>query len=178
MFLVCPMLTLFLDCPLFISPSISCSIHYWNSDFNLTTRSPWCSISLVGRIPLQKKSWEEPYDTKCLCDKWPRIYSICRNHNSVLSSFMINTTGVSSGASTDYPSRATEPTHCISWVHVARSLVLCVVFYGFVFDICFSFGHLIVYPSIYGIRLPLWYLYTFWATTWNGRQQMEIYLVF
>jgi hypothetical protein len=45
---------------------------------------------------------------------WPRIYSTCRKHFPVLFSFMtyhrvsnyINTTGVSSGAGTAYPSEA------------------------------------------------------------------------
>jgi len=52
--------------------------------------------------------------TEYLCQKWPRICSVCRNHNSVLSSFMnyhrfcnkSNTTGATSGTATAYPSEA------------------------------------------------------------------------
>ena len=56
-----------------------------------------------------------------LCHKLPRIYSVCRNHNPVLSLFMTyhrvynmsNTTCATSGAGTVYPSRASEFTTCL-----------------------------------------------------------------
>ena len=56
-----------------------------------------------------------------LCHKLPRIYSVCRNHNPVLSLFMTyhrvynmsNTTCATSGAGTVYPSRAPEFTTCL-----------------------------------------------------------------
>ena len=49
---------------------------------------------------------------KYLCHKWPRILSVCHNHNPVLSSFITyhrvrnksNTTGPTCGAGTTYPS--------------------------------------------------------------------------
>jgi hypothetical protein len=51
-----------------------------------------------------------------LCHKWPRIYSVCRNNQPVLSSFMTyhwvfnnsNTTGATNGTGTTYPSGAHE----------------------------------------------------------------------
>jgi hypothetical protein len=69
---------------------------------------------------------------KYRCHKWPRIYSTCRKHFSVLSSFMtyhrVNTTGVTSGAATANPSGEPEFTPVFSSVHVTRLLVLCVCF--------------------------------------------------
>ena len=75
--------------------------------------------------------------TEYLCHKWPRIRSVCLNHNPVLSSFMtyqwacnhINSTDVTSGAGT-----ATLPEHLSSppvfiVVLVARSLVFYAVFW-------------------------------------------------
>jgi len=59
--------------------------------------------------------------TKYLCQKLPRICSICRNYNSVLSSFMTyhrvcnksNTTGVKCGGETANPSGILEFTPCV-----------------------------------------------------------------
>jgi hypothetical protein len=74
-----------------------------------------------------------------------------------------NTTGVTSGAGTAYPSGAPEFTPVFSGIRVARSLVLCVVFGITLFAILsfLIFGHCDVCPSIYGYRLPFWYLQTF-----------------
>ena len=60
-----------------------------------------------------------------------------------------------------YPSRASEFTPGFSGVRITWSLVLCVCFV----DRClsfspFSFGHCVFCSSIYGFRLPLWYLQT------------------
>ena len=73
-----------------------------------------------------------------MCHKWPRIHvcSVCRNHNAVFSSFITyhrvcnksSTTGATCGAETAYHSGAPEFTPGFSWVHVARSLVFCVVY--------------------------------------------------
>ena len=54
--------------------------------------------------------------TEYLCHKWPRICSVCRNHNSVLSWFMTyhkvchksTTMGATFRAATAYPSAAPE----------------------------------------------------------------------
>ena len=91
-----------------------------------------------------------------LCHKRPRICSSCRNHFPALFSYVsyhlvciyINTTGVTSGAGTAYPSGAHEFTPGFSGVRVTRALVLCVCFV----DCClsfntFSFGHFIVCSS-------------------------------
>ena len=103
-----------------------------------------------------------------LCHKWARICSTCRKHFPVLSSFMtyhrvcnyINTTGVTSGAGTAYPSGVPEFTPGFSGVRVTRSLVLYVCFVDRCLSFCsFSFGHCVVCSSsIYGFWLPLWYL--------------------
>ena len=58
-----------------------------------------------------------------MCHKWTRISSTCRKHIQVLSSFItyhrvctyINTTGVTNGAGTAYPSRAPELTPGFQW---------------------------------------------------------------
>jgi len=76
--------------------------------------------------------------TKYLCHKWPRICSVCRNHNPVDSSFMtffdnrvcnkcykMDTT---CGAGTAYPSGALEFIPGFSGIRVARSLVFCEMF--------------------------------------------------
>jgi hypothetical protein len=47
------------------------------------------------------------------------------------------------------------------YVHFTRSLVLYVCFVDRCLDFCtFPFGHRVVCSSIYGFRLPLWYLQT------------------
>jgi len=49
----------------------------------------------------------------------------------------------------------------LSGVRVTRSLVWCVCFVDRCLSFCpFSFGHCIVFPTIYGFWLPLWYLQT------------------
>ena len=93
-----------------------------------------------------------------------RIYSVCRNHNPVLSSIMTfqrvcnktNTTCDKCGAGITYPSEALEPTPGFSGVCVSRSFDRLV-------DDCLTFVcHCIVCPcSIYCSRLPLWYLQIF-----------------
>jgi len=49
-----------------------------------------------------------------------------------------------------------------SWVHVTRSLALCVCFVSRCLSFCpVSFDHCVVCPSsIYGFWLPLWYMQT------------------
>ena len=66
---------------------------------------------------------------------------------------------VFSGARTAQPSRTPE---VFCGVRVIRSLVLCVCFVDRCLSFCpFSFGHFVVCPSsIYGFRLPFWYLQT------------------
>ena len=69
-------------------------------------------------------------------------------------------TGVTNGAGTTLHSGAPEFTPCFSGVHVARSLVFCVVFCRSFFFCCFcpfSFGHCVCPSSIYGslLRSPL-----------------------
>ena len=89
----------------------------------------------------------------------------CRNHNPVLSLFMIYhwvcnkiyTTDVTCGAGTAYPSGAPAFTPSFSY-----SIFCC--FINFFVDRClsfcvFSFGNCVVFPcSIYGVWLPLKYL--------------------
>ena len=67
--------------------------------------------------------------------KWPRICSVCRNHNPVLSSLRTyhkfcnksNTTGGTCWAGTAYPSRRPEFAPVFTGVRVARSVVFCVM---------------------------------------------------
>ena len=55
----------------------------------------------------------------------------------------------------------TLPVYPVSGVCVTRSLVLCVPFVDRCLSFCiFSFGHCVVWSSIYGFWLPLWYLQT------------------
>jgi hypothetical protein len=91
---------------------------------------------------------------ECQCHKWPRIYSTCRKHFPVLSSFMTY-------------HRATRLTRrvplveqeLLSGVRYIRFLVLCVCLEGSCLCFCpFSFGHCVVCSSsIYGFWLLLWY---------------------
>ena len=68
-------------------------------------------------------------DTEYQCHKWPRICSICRNRNPVLSTFMTyhrvckksNTTGATYGAGTVNPSWATEFNPGVSGFRVLQS---------------------------------------------------------
>ena len=96
-----------------------------------------------------------------LCQRWPRICSICRKHFPVLSSFMIyhrvcNTTGVTRGAETNYPSGAPEFTPCFSGVRVTRSLVWCVCFADHCLFFCsFFFGQCVVLLQFTDSDYPL-----------------------
>jgi hypothetical protein len=67
------------------------------------------------------------------------------------------------GARTAYPTEALEFTPVLSEVYVARSVVLCFMFFvNHLLSICpFSFDHCIVGPLIYCFWLPLRYLQTF-----------------
>ena len=76
-----------------------------------------------------------------LWHKWPRICSTCRKHFPVLFSFMTyhracnesNTTSVTSGAWTAYPSENLSPPPGFSGVRVIRFLVLYVMFWRSLF---------------------------------------------
>ena len=60
----------------------------------------------------------------------------------------VNTTGVTSGSRTAYPSGAPEFTPCFSEVRVNRSLVVRVCFVNRCLPFCtFSFGHFVVCSS-------------------------------
>ena len=71
-------------------------------------------------------------------------------YQMVLVPFIINTMGVISGAGTANSSKFIAS----FWVHVARYLVFCVVFYKLLF-VLLSF-----FLLTYSIWLPLWYLQT------------------
>ena len=126
--------------------------------------------------------------TEYLYHKWPRICSTCRKHSwSFPHSWLI--TGFVTGATPQVPlvyqELLTLPEHLcsplvFSGVHVAQSLVFCVVFcrslfvfsgvrvaQSLVFCVVFcrllfvllSFHHCFVCPSsIYRFSSPLWYL--------------------
>jgi len=108
-----------------------------------------------------------------LCYKEPQICSTRHNHNPVLCSFMTyhrvcnkiksNARDATCGAGTAYPSgTADQFILFLCGIHVARSLVFCVLFCRSLFVLLsFYIGHFIVCPSIYGFWLPLWYLQTF-----------------
>jgi hypothetical protein len=74
--------------------------------------------------------------TEYLCHRWLHICSVCRNNNPVPSSFITynqvckksNTANAKCGAKAAYPSEASKFTPGICGIHVARSLVFCVVF--------------------------------------------------
>jgi len=57
--------------------------------------------------------------------------------NVIITKTKVNAMGATSGAGTAYPSGAPEITPGFQWVRVARSLVLCVIF--FVWPLCYLF---------------------------------------
>ena len=77
------------------------------------------------------------------------LWSVCRIHNPVLSSFMTyhricnksNTTDATSGAGTVHSSGAPNFTPGFSGVHVAHSLVFCVLFCRLLFIFLSFFCH-------------------------------------
>jgi hypothetical protein len=77
------------------------------------------------------------YYNQGLCDKWPRMCFVCRNHNQKLSSFMAyhqilnrsNTTGATSETGTTYPCGTPDFIPIFSGFRFSRSLVFCVAFY-------------------------------------------------
>ena len=114
-----------------------------------------------------------------ICHKWPRICSVCRHHNTVLSSFMTyhrvcnksNTTHVNNGTGPFYPSGAPKFIPVFNGVRVAQSCFVDHCMFFFFWSLyCLSLdlrllitplvscGHCIVCPSIYDFWLPLWYL--------------------
>ena len=76
-----------------------------------------------------------------------------------------NTTGTTNGVETADPSGAREFTPVFGGIHIAQSLVLCVVFCISLFVILsFCFRHWIVCPSsMFGFWLYLWYLQTLYV---------------
>jgi hypothetical protein len=89
--------------------------------------------------------------TEYICHKWPRICSVCRNHNPVLSSFLTYQCIRVSEMEQELP---TPPEPMISPLFFV-GLVFCVVFCSSLFVLI---GHCIVCPSIYGFWVTLWYL--------------------
>ena len=87
--------------------------------------------------------------------------TVCRCHNPVLSSLMAyrqvcmksNTTGVTSEARPAYNSGTSEFTLVISGVHVAQSLVFCVVFCESLFDISSFFFWPLYCLSFFDLQL-------------------------
>jgi hypothetical protein len=71
-----------------------------------------------------------------LCHNWPRIRSVCRNINPVISSFLTyhrvcdksSTTGATRGTGTAFPSSEHGLTPFLSGIHVAWSLVFSAMF--------------------------------------------------
>ena len=93
--------------------------------------------------------------------QWPRICSVCHNHNPILPAFMTyhwvckksNTTGATCGAGIAYPSGAPEFTPYISGVRIARSLIFCVVFYRSLFVYLWFFYWSLYCTSVLDLRL-------------------------
>jgi chemotaxis signal transduction protein len=97
-----------------------------------------------------------------LCHKSPRLCSICRNHNPVLSSFMTYHRVCNQNTTADTilvkHELFTIPEHLRSLPALAGS---CIVLYIIVFWFHrLSFDHCVVCPSlIYAVWLPHWYLW-------------------
>jgi hypothetical protein len=102
-----------------------------NTEYTISER-----FSSIGSEDTNAKQTQEYTVTECLFKKWPWIYSVCRNHNSVLSLFKTyhrfcnksSTTDTTCGEGTGCPSGAPEFTSGFSGVCVARSLFFCVMF--------------------------------------------------
>ena len=96
--------------------------------------------------------------TEYPCHKRPRICSVCRNHNPVLSSIITyhlvcnknKTTGVTTGKGTVYPSGAPEFTPGFKWGSCCS-----------IADHCLCFCLFSLYCMSFDIRLllPVWYLH-------------------
>jgi hypothetical protein len=87
-----------------------------------------------------------------LCYKWPRISLICRNYNSVLSSFMTyhwfcNTMGATRGAETAYSSRTNEFTSDLSFYCLLSVLWILVCLFVHLAVVCLSIYGILITPS-------------------------------
>jgi hypothetical protein len=91
---------------------------------NNSEKNPWISIVGFSLEYGMVKSTNNDEHT-LLCHTWPRICSVCRNHNQVISSCMTyhrvcnksNTTGSTCGAGTVYLSGAPEsPQSLKDWI--------------------------------------------------------------
>jgi hypothetical protein len=116
-----------------------------------------------------------------MCNKWPRICSTFRKHFPVLSLFMtchricnyINTTGVTNGTGTAYPSGAPEFIPGFSGVRVTQSLVLCTCIFCRSLFVLLSFFFLAIVLSVllrftdsdYPFGIFKLFLYS-WITFW------------
>jgi hypothetical protein len=110
--------------------------------------------------------------TEYLCQKWPSICSVCRNHKPDLSSFMryhlVCYKSIVSGAGTTTLAEHLGAPPVFSGVRVARSSISCAVFCRLLFVL---FCHCIVCLLIFGCWLPLWCFWTFltfeeYGTSW------------
>ena len=125
----------------------------------------YTGIQLVIRFMVSNMSWLTVKEYLCHKSLRTGICSICRDHNPVISSFLIyqrvcNKSNTTSAAGTAYSSGAPCLHQVFREIRVGWSLVLCVCFV----DRCLSIWPLcclFVYSSpIYGFWWPLWYLQT------------------
>ena len=96
--------------------------------------------------------------TEYLWYKWPRICSVCRNHNPVLSIFLtyhrVSSKGTTTGATceTETFSLSDELTPGFKWVRIAWSVVFCGMFCRSLF---------ISFLLAKGLSVRLWF-FGFW----------------
>ena len=96
----------------------------------------------VRTVPISNRNMQKQRQNRYHQETF--ICSTCRKHFPVLSSFMtyhwgynqINTTGITSGAGTAYPSGALEFTAVFDGVRVTRSLVVCICFVDRCLSLC------------------------------------------
>ena len=143
--------------------SETCTKSIWAFIFKCQT-SIWWSWKFIGGIVFSIQLNICVTVMEYLCHKSPRLCSICRNHNPVLSSFMTYHRVCNQNTTADTilvkHELFTIPEHLRSLPALAGS---CIALYIIVFWFHrLSFDHCVVCPSlIYAVWLPHWYL---WST--------------
>ena len=117
--------------------------------------------------------------TEYLCHKWLRICSVCRNHNTVISSFMIyhqvcSNSNTTSGTGTTYPFGApgfTPSLVCVFSVMFCKSLFVLLYFFFWQLYLLSVSVRFLITPLVSSNFLQGKYVCTFFQLILNIRFQ-------
>ena len=168
--LVCPMLSVSLDCPFLIAPSVFSNV-YSNTFINgYNNNTHFGKVEVITSKILRSPPWLGwPLSNICVTNEHGYVPLVVNTsqffpHSRLITGFVTRLTRRVPLVEQDLltlPEHMSSPP-VFSGVRVTRSLVLYVCFVDRCLSCCtFSFGHCVVCSSsIYRFWLPLWYLQT------------------